>query len=92
MEIDVYEFTKQTILEIQKLENGWLSIMDLKRKIINKLSEDHNLTTDETKKVICDSFNNLSQWDDYILDYVKDELQLDVMACSRLIDFRKDNK
>ena len=89
MEIDVYNVTKETILEIQKLENGWISIMDLKRKIINKLSEDHKLTTDEIKKLICDNFNNLSQWDDYILDYVKDELQLEVMACSRLIDFRK---
>lgn len=91
MEIDLYEYTKETILEIQKLENGWISIMDLKRKIINKLSEDYKLTTDETKKLICESFNNLSQWDDYIFDFVKDELNCDIMACSRLIDFRKEN-
>nr|DAG60408.1 MAG TPA: hypothetical protein [Caudoviricetes sp.] len=90
MEIDIYEYTKQTILEIQKLENGWISIMDLKRKIINKLSEYNKLTTDETKKLICESFNNLSQWDDYIFDFVKDELNCDIMACSRLIDFRKE--
>lgn len=90
MEIDIYEYTKQTISEIQKLENGWISIMDLKRKIINKLSEDHKLTTDETKKLICESFNDLSQWDDYIFDFVKDELKCDIMACSRLIDFRKE--
>lgn len=87
--IDVYDFTKQTILEIKKIENGWISIMELKRKIINKLSDDYNLTTDETKNVICESFNNLSQWDDYIFDYVKEELHCDIMACSRLIDFRK---
>lgn len=88
-QIDIYEYTKQTILEIQKFENGWVSIMDVKRKIINKLSGEHNLTTDETKKIICESFNNLSQWDDYIFDYVKEQLNCDIMACSRLINFRK---
>ena len=89
-QMDLYDFTKKTILEIQKLESGWISIMDLKRKIINKLSNDYDLTTEETKKLICESFNNLSQWDDYIFDFVKEELQCDIMACSRLIDFRKD--
>ena len=89
MEIDIYEYTKDTILEIQKLENGWISIMDVKRKMINKLSGEYKLTTDEAKKLICESFNNLSKWDDYIFDFVKDQLDCDIMACSRLIDFRK---